>query len=100
MKHTDTLEQLDASTRGGGEGLWPSVQYTEQVERLRAAVGESIYLVEIAATEVQLRTEVSPFSKSPAAPLLGDGQFRQVWRLCRQTYRKMLLPLRQSPLKR
>jgi hypothetical protein len=34
--------------------LWPSPEYTRQVERLRAAVGETIYLVEIAATEVQL----------------------------------------------
>ena len=30
--------------------LWPSPEYTRQVERLRAAVGETIYLVEIAVT--------------------------------------------------
>ena len=34
--------------------LWPSPDYHRQVERLRAAVGEIIYLVELTATEVQL----------------------------------------------
>lgn len=36
------------------EGLWPSPEYAEQVERLRAAVGETVYLAEIEATEVHL----------------------------------------------
>jgi hypothetical protein len=34
--------------------LWPSPEYTRQVAQLRAAVGETIYLVELEATEVQL----------------------------------------------
>ncbi|MGE5155449.1 MAG: hypothetical protein ACM3ST_15740 [Bdellovibrio bacteriovorus] len=38
----------------GPAGLWPSPEYADQVERLRAAVGETIYLTEIEATEVQL----------------------------------------------
>jgi hypothetical protein len=51
--------QGDAS----GETLWPSPQYTEQVERLRAAVGETIYLAEVAETDVQLgvRVQDKPF---------------------------------------
>ena len=39
--------------------LWPSPEYTRQVERLRAAVGETIYLVEITATEVQLGIRIT-----------------------------------------
>ncbi len=39
--------------------LWPSPEYTRQVERLRAAVGETIYLVEIADTEVQLGIRIT-----------------------------------------
>lgn len=39
--------------------LWPSPEYTRQVERLRAAVGEKIYLVEITATEVQLGVRIT-----------------------------------------
>ncbi len=35
-------------------GLWPSPDYTLQVEQLYAAIGETIYLAEIEATEVQL----------------------------------------------
>lgn len=38
----------------GTAGLWPSPEYAEQVERLRAAVGETVYLAEIEATQVQL----------------------------------------------
>jgi hypothetical protein len=38
----------------GPAGLWPSPEYAEQVERLRAAVGETVYLAEIEATLVQL----------------------------------------------
>lgn len=34
--------------------LWPSPEYSRQVELLRAAVGERVYLVEIDATQVQL----------------------------------------------
>lgn len=39
--------------------LWPSPEYTRQVERLRAAVGETIYLVEIAATDIQLGIRIT-----------------------------------------
>lgn len=40
---------------GGSPGrLWPSPDYARQVERLRAAVGETVYLAELDASEVQL----------------------------------------------
>lgn len=35
-------------------GLWPSADYQDQVERLRAAVGEPIYLAELRETDIQL----------------------------------------------
>lgn len=34
--------------------IWPSPEYTAQVERLRGAVGQTIYLAEIETTAVQL----------------------------------------------
>ncbi|MFP4280641.1 MAG: hypothetical protein ACLFQI_11675 [Halochromatium sp.] len=40
-------------------GLWPSAGYQAQVERLRAAVGEQIYLAELRETEVQLSVQLT-----------------------------------------
>ncbi|MEA3643868.1 MAG: hypothetical protein VBE63_28660 [Lamprobacter sp.] len=40
-------------------GLWPSADYQAQVERLRAAVGEQIYLAELRDTEVQLSVQLT-----------------------------------------
>jgi len=39
--------------------LWPSPEYSRQVEQLRAAVGATIYLVELEATQVQLGIHVN-----------------------------------------
>jgi len=39
--------------------LWPSPEYSRQVEQLRAAVGETIYLAEIAATDIQLGIRIT-----------------------------------------
>ncbi len=39
--------------------LWPSPAYHQQVERLRAAVGETIYLVELIESPVQLGVHLS-----------------------------------------
>ncbi len=39
--------------------LWPSPDYHQQVGRLRAAVGETIYLVELEATAVQLAVRIT-----------------------------------------
>jgi hypothetical protein len=40
-------------------GLWPSADYHGQVERLRSAVGETIYLAELRDTETQLGVQVT-----------------------------------------
>jgi hypothetical protein len=34
--------------------LWPSMAYTRQLARLRAAVGQTVYLVEVASTDTHL----------------------------------------------
>ncbi|MBK5929747.1 hypothetical protein [Halochromatium salexigens] len=45
----------DAHSGSNAEGgLWPSADYQAQVERLRAAVGEPIYLAELRETDIQL----------------------------------------------
>ncbi|TVQ92371.1 MAG: hypothetical protein EA400_03930 [Chromatiaceae bacterium] len=40
-------------------GLWPSANYQVQVERLRAAVGATIYLAELRDTETQLGVQIT-----------------------------------------
>jgi hypothetical protein len=40
-------------------GLWPSADYHAQVERLRAAVGETIYLAELRDTETRLGVQIT-----------------------------------------
>jgi hypothetical protein len=35
-------------------GLWPSPDYTRQVAQLQAAIGETIFIAELTATEIQL----------------------------------------------
>jgi hypothetical protein len=44
----------EADTEADAEQIWPSADYARQVERLRAAVGGTIYLIELEPTEVQL----------------------------------------------
>lgn len=52
---TDSPGDTDASA-----GLiWPSPDYGHQVERLKAAVGETVYLAEIDATEVKLGVRIT-----------------------------------------
>jgi hypothetical protein len=46
-------------TDGSAGRLWPSPDYSHQVERLKAAVGETVYLAEIDATEVQLGVRIT-----------------------------------------
>jgi hypothetical protein len=43
-----------AAADGTVGGLWPAPDYARQVERLRGAVGETIFVAELADTEVQL----------------------------------------------
>ena len=42
-----------------GAGLWPSADYHRQVERLRAAIGERVYLVELVESAIQLSVHLS-----------------------------------------
>jgi hypothetical protein len=42
-----------------GAGLWPSADYHRQVEHLRAAIGETVYLVELVESAVQLGVHLS-----------------------------------------
>jgi hypothetical protein len=46
-------------TDGSAGRLWPSPDYSRQVEQLKAAVGETVYLAEIDATEVQLGVRIT-----------------------------------------
>jgi hypothetical protein len=45
----------DAAT----EDLWPSADYQRQVETLRTAIGETIYLVEVVESPIQLSVHLS-----------------------------------------
>ena len=51
----------DAPSDGpsGKGGLWPSTDYQAQVERLRAAIGQRIYLAELRETEIQLSVQLT-----------------------------------------
>lgn len=53
----DTNRPSDADRMG--EDLWPSADYHRQVERLRAAVGETVYLVELVESAIQLSVHLS-----------------------------------------
>lgn len=82
--------------------LWPSPEYTRQVEQLRAAVGETVYLVELEATQVQLSVRLTdrPYTLlglvgfprpdpiqglAPHLVLLDDGRGVNLWRIARIT---------------
>jgi hypothetical protein len=55
----DTAHSTDSPSAPGDAGLWPSVDYHRQVERLRAAVGETVYLVELVESAIQLSVHLS-----------------------------------------
>ncbi|MFP4063424.1 MAG: hypothetical protein ACLFS2_11600, partial [Halochromatium sp.] len=55
MASTDDA-QSDGDAAGG---LWPPADYQAQVERLRAAIGERIYLAELRETDVQLGVQLT-----------------------------------------
>lgn len=50
-KHDDAMNMADE--------LWPSADYHHQVETLRSAIGETIYLVELVESEIQLGVHLS-----------------------------------------
>lgn len=57
----DERQARDGSTGQAGDatGLWPSADYQAQIETLRAAIGETIYIAELRDTEVQLGVQVT-----------------------------------------
>lgn len=50
-------ERFCSEAHGGG--IWPSADYQAQVDRLREAVGEQIYLAELRDTDTQLGVQVT-----------------------------------------
>ncbi|AFL76289.1 hypothetical protein [Thiocystis violascens] len=54
---TNRPEPLDTDLIDAG--LWPSADYRRQVERLRAAVGETLYLVELVESAIQLGVQLT-----------------------------------------
>lgn len=56
---TDAHNPHDAADGGqADEALWPSADYHRQVERLRGAIGETLYLVELVETEINLAVHI------------------------------------------
>jgi len=43
-----------SAAQDAAEELWPSADYHRQLERLRGAIGETVYLAELRETDVQL----------------------------------------------
>lgn len=56
---TDSEHFSDPEASAASGGLWPSPDYPRQIERLRAAVGETIYLVEVVESAIQLSVHIS-----------------------------------------
>ena len=59
MTHADRNPEPPPGADAPGAGLWPSADYHRQLEHLRAAVGETIYLVELVESAVQLSVHIS-----------------------------------------
>jgi len=54
-----SADDAQSSCSPGEDALWPSADYQVQVERLRAAIGERVYLAELHDTDVQLGVQVT-----------------------------------------
>lgn len=67
---SDNDDAADAPP-GAATGLWPSADYGGQVERLRAAVGETVYVAELNDSATQLGVQIS----DRAVELLGVLDF-------------------------
>jgi hypothetical protein len=89
--------------------VWPSADYARQVERLRAAIGAVVYLVELVPTEVQLgiRQTAQPFvlldvldfprpdparGLAPHLVLLDDGRGVNLGRIARISLERPFSP--------
>jgi hypothetical protein len=89
--------------------VWPSADYARQVERLRAAIGAVVYLVELVPTEVQLgiRQTAQPYllldvidfprpdparGLAPHLVLLDDGRGVNLGRIARISLERPFSP--------
>jgi hypothetical protein len=55
------------------ENLWPTQEYYQQVERLRAAIGQPLFIVEISATDINAGVKFT----DKALTLLGIADYPQ-----------------------
>ena len=56
---TSDAEHPGEMPDAAAEDLWPSADYHRQVETLRTAIGETIYLVEVVESPIQLSVHLS-----------------------------------------
>ena len=106
---TGPLDRQGADDEAGPEGLWPSPAYSRQIERLRAAIGETIFLAELNDSSVQLgvRLTATPFvllalidfprpdpsrGLAPHLVLLDDGRGVNLGRIARITRQRAFSP--------
>ena len=99
----------DPADGASSVGLWPSADYDRQVARLRAAVGETVYLVELVDNAIHLAVHVSaapvqllgvidfprpdpPRGLSPHLILLDDGRGLNLGRIARISRRSAFAP--------
>jgi hypothetical protein len=99
------MEPPDAAA----DALWPGPEYSRQVECLRAAIGETVYLVELASTDVQLGIrqtgrpylllDVVPYPRpdptqglAPHLILLDDGRGVNLGRIARISLEQPFAP--------
>ncbi|AHF03827.1 hypothetical protein MARPU_08060 [Marichromatium purpuratum 984] len=59
MSHAADCESVAITPGAGDDRLWPGVGYQRQVERLRGAIGETVYLVELIEGVGQLGAHLS-----------------------------------------
>jgi hypothetical protein len=106
---TGPLDRQGADDEAGPEGLWPSPAYSRQIERLRAAIGETIFLAELNDSAVQLgvRLTDTPFvllalidfprpdpsrGLAPHLVLLDDGRGVNLGRIARISRHRAFSP--------
>ena len=104
-----SLDRQGADDEAGHGGLWPSPAYSRQIERLRAAIGETIFLAELNDSAVQLgvRLTDTPFvllalidfprpdpsrGLAPHLVLLDDGRGVNLGRIARITHHRAFSP--------
>lgn len=111
-------ERSQDNPAGSGDGqLWPSPDYSAQVERLRGAVGREVFVVELVPTGMELAVsmpgrpvvllDVLPFPRSdparglaPHLLLFDDGRGVNLGRIARVSVDRPFSPSRDQILYR